>query len=179
MSVSASPTQKMRAQIRSALSPVAKQMGLYISGIEFAQDARGLVVRLYLDGPNGVGIGQCAKFSRESSPILDVEDPIDGQYVLEVSSPGFDRLIELPSDFKRFQGFHIRVKLVNRKKKIDGVLISSNQHEFTMETDIEPRTISFDRVSSVRLRPTEEEIKRLPTLSPVNIDEDPSTGEQK
>ena len=178
MSISTSPTQKMRATIRSALTPVATQLGLYISGIEFAQDHRGLVIRLYLDGPNGVGIAQCAKFSRESSPILDVEDPIEGQYVLEVSSPGFNRLIELPADFLRFQGFHIRVKLVNRKKKIDGILISSSKDGFTMQTDIEQRTITFDQLSSVRLHPTAEEIKRLPTLKPVNIDSDPSTGEQ-
>ena len=173
------PAKKMRLKIREALTPIASQLELYISGIEFAQDRRGSVIRIYLDGPKGVSVGQCTKFSKESSPISDVEDPIDGKYTLEVSSPGFDRILELPSDFIRFQGFHIRVKLTTRKKKLDGILLSSSPEGFVMKTDYEERTVSFENVSSVRLHPTDEEIKRLPGLSPVILDSSPSIGEQK
>jgi ribosome maturation factor RimP len=144
-------------------------LGLYISGIEFSQNHKGLLVSVYLDGHNGVGIGDCAKFSRESSPVLDAEEPISGAYTLEVSSPGYDRIIETPGDFQRFQGFHIRVKIINRKKKLDGILLTSSDAGFVIQTAIEERSISFDEISTVRLHPTEEEIKRLPSLKPVDF----------
>ena len=96
---------KTRQSLRHLLEPIAAERGLYISGIAFALEPKGLTIRLYLDGPNGVGIADCAHFSRESSPILDAEDIISSSYTLEVSSPGFDRLLECSQDFQRFQGF--------------------------------------------------------------------------
>ena len=77
----------LRAILREVLSPSAEALGLYISGIEFTQDERGPMVRIYIDGDNGVGIADCAKLTREFDPILDVEDPLPEAYTLEVSSP--------------------------------------------------------------------------------------------
>ena len=98
----------LRATLRDVLSPSADALGLYISGIEFTQDERGPMVRIYIDGENGVGIADCAKLTREFDPILDVEDPLPDAYTLEVSSPGLDRVLEVARDFERFKNFHIR-----------------------------------------------------------------------
>ena len=68
----------------------------------------------------------CAKLTRESTPLLDVESPINGAYVLEISSPGMDRLLELPSDFQRFQGFNVSVRLPHRRSKIHGLLTNDD-----------------------------------------------------
>ena len=93
----------LRATLRDVLSPSADALGLYISGIEFTQDERGPMVRIYIDGDNGVGIADCAKLTREFDPILDVEDPLPDAYTLEVSSPGLDRVLEVARDFERFK----------------------------------------------------------------------------
>ena len=93
--------------------------------------------------------------------LLDVEDPIQSAYTLEVSSPGLDRLIELSRDFDRFQGFHIRVKRVNQKSKIDGILLAHTGEGIQMKTAIDERFLSFDDIAIIRLHPTDEEIQRL------------------
>jgi len=155
-----------RKSLRQSLAPIAAELGLYISGIAFVLTPKGLTVQLYLDGPQGVGIADCATFSREASPILDAEDLISSSYTLEVSSPGFDRLIECQQDFQRFQGFHIRVKIFNRKNKLDGVLLSSNDDGFVIQTSHNDRSLSFEEVYSVRLAPTSEEIQKLAQITP-------------
>jgi ribosome maturation factor RimP len=127
-----------KRQVRELLSPIAEEMDLYITGIEFSSDRRGMLVRLFVDGDfekgvYGINLDRCAKFSREISPILDVENPFDGAYTLEISSPGTDRLLEVPKDFKRFEGFSVRIKPKNRKSKVDGILRESDQNGFQIE----------------------------------------------
>ena len=158
--------KKLRAQLRSLLEPIAQDQNLVISGIEFVTQGKGLVIAFYLDGPNGVTVDECAKFSRESGVLLDVEDPVQGAYTLEVSSPGFNRLIERREDFQRFTSYRIRVKIVLRKSKIDGVLMGSDQKGFTIKTDVDERELLYEDCVSVRLLPTLEQYEQL---APTNL----------
>ena len=159
---------KLRHNLRAILSPIAEESGLVISGIEFASDSRGPLVRIFLDGPMGVTLAECAHFSRESSPLLDVEDPITSNYTLEVSSPGIDRLLELSADFSRYEGFHVRLKVVSRKSKLDGILLSHSVStetnrvtSVTIRTAVDERTIPVEDIVSIRLNPTDEEFQQL------------------
>ena len=181
-----------KQQIRELLSSIAEEMDLYITGIEFASDRRGMLVRLFVDGDfqkgvYGINLDRCAAFSREISPLLDVENPFDGAYTLEVSSPGTDRLLEVLKDFTRFEGFSVRIKHKNRKSKIDGILRQSDENTFTIEVpslqkvqkkqkadavaedDVQNtedcmRTFQYSDVNWVRLHPTDEEFERLAKL---------------
>jgi ribosome maturation factor RimP len=153
--------RKLRSKLREVLNPIAEENNLYISGIEFSSDSRGPLLRIYIDSDQGVTIGQCAKLSKEFSLHLDVEDPISTAYTLEVSSPGLDRLIELSQDFTRFNNFHIRVKRLNQKSKIDGVLLSHDKDGINIRTAINERFLPFDDIVMIRLHPTDEEIQRL------------------
>ena len=181
-----------KQQIRELLSSIAEEMDLYITGIEFSSDRRGMLVRLFVDGDfekgiYGINLDRCAAFSREISPLLDVENPFDSAYTLEVSSPGTDRLLEVQKDFTRFEGFSVRIKPKNRKSKIDGVLRQSDENTFTIEIpslqkvqkkqqenavsddDIQSiedcmRTFQYSDVNWVRLHPTDEEFDRLAKL---------------
>jgi ribosome maturation factor RimP len=170
---------KTRKKLRTVLSPIAEEQGLHISAIEFGSDRRGPIVRIFLDGPQGVTISQCARFSRESSPILDVEDPISSAYLLEVSSPGIDRLLELSQDFERFKNFHVVLKILDRKKKLTGILGEQDDEGFWLLRDDAPeetplaehanaenngRKINFEQLLFVRLNPTDEEFKHLAEL---------------
>ena len=152
----------LRATLRDVLTPSADMLDVYISGIEFTQDERGPMVRIYLDGNNGgVNIDQCARFTRDIDPILDVEDPLPEAYTLEVSSPGLDRLLEVDRDLTRFQNFHIRIKRVHYKSKLDGVLLSHTPEGISIQTHIDERFIAFEDISQIRLHPTDEEVDRL------------------
>ena len=153
--------RKLRTQLRNTLGPIAEESGFYISGIEFTSDSRGPLLRIYIDGEHGIGIDNCASLSNEFSLILDVEDPLPTAYTLEVSSPGLDRLLELPRDFERFQNFHIRVKRVNQKSKLDGVLLNHTEDGITIRTAVDERLLLFSEIVLIRLHPTDDEIQRL------------------
>lgn len=166
-------TRKLRANFRRILTPLTSGMGLYISGIEFSSDHSGQIVRVYIDGPEGAGIAQCASLTRESSPLLDAESPINRAYTLEVSSPGMNRFLELPSDFKRYNNFDVTIRHPGRRSKIQGLLISSGEESFEITTDIDTREYRYDEVSSVRLKvdPDDyERIKSTPYIPPTPIE---------
>ena len=152
---------KLRHNLRAILSPIAEESGLVISGIEFASDSRGPLVRIFLDGPMGVTLAECAHFSRESSPLLDVEDPITSNYTLEVSSPGIDRLLEdcLPI-FLAMKGFTSALKSSLERSKLDGILLSHSVStetnrvtSVTIHTAVDERTIPVEDIVSIRPTP--------------------------
>ena len=81
-------------RIRKLLEPAVEMEGCDLVGLEFGFERGQLVLRLFVDKAGGVQVGDCARVSRACSPELDVDDPIEGKYRLEVSSPGIDRPIE-------------------------------------------------------------------------------------
>jgi ribosome maturation factor RimP len=97
--------------LNALFAPVAQGMGLELVGVEFHSGSHA-VVRVFIDRELvGVTVDDCASMSRAISALLDVEDPIPGQYTLEVSSPGFDRPLFKLSDFARFAGEFARIRL--------------------------------------------------------------------
>src|SRR2546426_2311960 len=111
-------------QIRSMASRVAAGRGLEIFDVQFRREAPGMVLRIQIDRPgpastaeDSVSVEDCAHVSRELSAILDVEDVVPDAYTLEVSSPGLDRPLRRPDDYRRFSGR--RAKLVMREP-VDG-----------------------------------------------------------
>ena len=92
-------------------------MDLELVEVQYRQEGHGWVLRLFIDGPEGIGVEQCASVSREMNVFLDVEDIIPNAFHLEVSSPGLERPLRDISDFKRFAGKKARVKV---RHPIDG-----------------------------------------------------------
>jgi ribosome maturation factor RimP len=98
-------------RVRAVAERVVQSHGLELFDIQLRRESIGWVVRVFIDRPgpadtpdDSVGIEDCARVSREVSAILDVEDPIDRAYTLEVSSPGLDRPLRNERDFRRFSG---------------------------------------------------------------------------
>jgi ribosome maturation factor RimP len=98
-------------RIRAVADRVVQSHGLELFDVQLRRESSGWVVRVFIDkpGPSGtpedsVGVEDCAAVSREMSTILDVEDPLDRAYTLEVSSPGLDRPLREARDFARFTG---------------------------------------------------------------------------
>ncbi|GAB2520516.1 ribosome maturation factor RimP [Lysobacter humi (ex Lee et al. 2017)] len=104
-------------EIARLLGPTVESLGLELLGTEYLPSPGGAVLRLYIDVPAGseegrhVGIEDCESVSREVSALLDVEDPISGNYTLEVSSPGVDRPLFTVEHFARYVGETAKVTL--------------------------------------------------------------------
>lgn len=99
-------------KLRQLLTPAIEALGCEFWGVEYITGGRRKLLRLYIDrAGEGVGVADCERVSRQVSSILDVEDPIPGEYVLEVSSPGMDRPLYELAQFERFVGEEVAVKL--------------------------------------------------------------------
>ncbi len=106
---------KMPDRLTRLVEPVVVGMGYELVGVEF--DALQHTLRVYIDCERGVHLDDCSRVSHQLSGLLDVEDPIPGNYHLEISSPGMDRPLFTPGHFERFKGSLARVQLVS---PIDG-----------------------------------------------------------
>lgn len=138
-------------EIAALLSPTVESLGLELLGIEYLPAPGGATVRLYIDVPQAeaearsVGIEDCEAVSREVSAQLDVEDPITGNYTLEVSSPGLDRPLFGAAQFARFAGQSAKVTLKlpqdGRRRlqgeilRVDGSTIAFAVDGATLEVD--------------------------------------------
>ncbi len=97
-------------RVRALALPVVQGQGMELVDVEFRREARGWVLRLYLDKQGGVTLGDCREVSEQVSDLLDVEELVDHPYTLEVSSPGLNRLLKTPQDFSRFAGRLARIQ---------------------------------------------------------------------
>ena len=147
---------KIAQRVYDLALPVAEKMGLDIWDVEYLKEAGDWYLRVYIDKlEGGIFISDCENFSREMDPILDEADPIEGSYVFEVSSAGAERQLKRPSDFERFMGSNVEVKLykaVEGRKSYQGIL--SAYEDGKVSVDVGGIVMSFEKevVASVRLR---------------------------
>lgn len=112
--------------LTALLEPVVEGLGYELVGVEYHPSGRQGLLRIYIDHAEGIGVDDCARVSHQVSGVLDVEDPLPGEYLLEVSSPGLDRPVFKPADYQRFAGERIRLRLrglVEGRRKYRGRLV--------------------------------------------------------
>lgn len=98
-------------QLQELVAPAVTALGFELWGVEYITRGRQAMLRIYIDHPEGIDVDDCAAVSRQVSALLDVEDPIAGEYTLEVSSPGMDRPLFTLDQFVRYRGEQIKLKL--------------------------------------------------------------------
>lgn len=138
------------------LEPTVERLGYELSDLEVRIGGRGGVLRLFIDHPDGVGLSDCEKVSLAVSALLDVEDPLPGQYNLEVSSPGLDRKLTKVEHFQRFEGETLKVSMrfpINGRKRFRGKLLSSDNENIVVEVDGESYSLPIATIDSARLVP--------------------------
>jgi len=104
-------------------------------------------------------VDDCQAISRDLSAILDVEDPIDGTYVLEVSSPGIDRPLTRPGDFERFKGFEARIELkllTEGRRRFKARIAATEDDRITFDIEGEPFTVDHSLIQKAKLVMTDE-----------------------
>ena len=135
--------------------PIVEAHGCELWDVEYVREGSDYFLRLYLDKEGGVNIDDCEAISRAVDPILDEKDPIPGSYHFEVCSAGLERVLKRPSDFQRFLGSPITVKLYrprNGLKEIPCVLKEYDAGKLTVEAGKETITFEKSEVAQVRLR---------------------------
>ncbi|WP_229255120.1 ribosome maturation factor RimP [Candidatus Viadribacter manganicus] len=128
-----------------------------------------------------MGIDDCTKLSRALAPVFDLEDPVQGEYDLEISSPGIDRPLMRVEDFERFLGFDVKVETavpVNNQRRWKGVIAAVNGDDITLTTDQGEAKLKFSALSDARLvltdRLIEDDLRRAKAAEAVteqNADE--------
>lgn len=146
---------KITEQVWQFAQPIVESLGLTLWDVEYVREGGEWYLRLYLDKEGGVDINDCEAVSRAMDPILDEKDPISGSYHFEVCSAGLERVLKRPSDFERFLGSAITVKLYrprNGMKEIPCVLRGYEEGRITVEAGKETITFEKSEVAQVRLR---------------------------
>ena len=137
----------------AVIKPYVAAEGIELDDIEIVGKAPGIVVRVTLDAEDGVGVDRLAEISRRLSRLLDDEDPIEGSYTLEVSSPGLERKLRRPEHFLKSIGQDVKVKSrfeVGGEHSHRGVLIGADDAGFVVEVDGEKREIAYGDVVAAR-----------------------------
>jgi ribosome maturation factor RimP len=150
----------MRDVLLRLLESPVEALGYELVDVEYAREGRGGVLRIYIDRSDpavpGISVDDCARVSHAVSEVLELEDPIKGQYNLEVSSPGFDRVLRTRAHFERFVGAGVFAELklpIEGRRRFAGVLKSVTGDAIVMEVDGKAHTLPLERISKARLRP--------------------------
>ena len=146
---------KVTELVASFARPIVEAHGCSLWDVEYVREGDQRFLRLYLDKDGGVDITDCEAISRAVDPILDEKDPIPESYTFEVCSAGLERALKRPSDFERYLGSPITVKLYrprNGLKEIPCVLKAYDSGRITVEAGKETITFEKSEVALVRLR---------------------------
>ena len=146
---------KVTELVEKLARPIVEENGCQLWDVEYVREGSEYFLRLYLDKETGVDINDCERISRAMDPILDEKDPIPTSYHFEVCSAGLERALKRPSDFERFMGSAITVKLYrprNGLKEIPCVLTGYEDGKVTVTAGKETITFEKSEVALVRLR---------------------------
>ena len=131
-------------------------MGCELLGIELTQNGNGRILRVYIEKKGGIDVDDCVAVSHQLTGVLEVEDPISGQYNLEVSSPGLDRPLFTLEHYKQFVGEIIKIKLFekyNGRKNFIGVLNTVHDEEVVIGCEDERYSVPLRLIERARLVP--------------------------
>lgn len=136
---------------------VVEPMGYELVGVEYLSGYQGgNLLRVYIDSEHGIQLEDCSRVSHQLSGVLDVEDPIRGEYNLEVSSPGMDRPLFEKEHFERFIGSKVNIRLAygpGNRRKYKGLLKGVENGNVLLEVEDEVFSLPLDSISEARLIP--------------------------
>lgn len=146
----------LQEKLIGLLEPAIEALGYELVLLEFAPQSGSALLRLYIDSPGGINLGDCERVSREVAGVLDVEDPITTAYQLEVSSPGMDRPLVKPEHYERFAGEVARISLIaprDGRRRYSGVIETVTDHSVTLRTAEGNVELEFSEIEKARLVP--------------------------
>jgi ribosome maturation factor RimP len=138
------------------LQPLVEDLGYEFVGLEYTGQSKNAVLRIYIDHKQGIDLDDCGRVSGEVAALLDVEDPISGQYNLEVSSPGLDRPLFTLEQCARFAGEQVQMTVfapVEGRRKFKGRILSVTGDTLNIDQDGAEIALDFSNIAKARLVP--------------------------
>ena len=148
-----------RDQLIEMLEPTVERLGYELADLEVQLGGKHGLLRIYIDRPDpeaGIGLEDCETVSRQVSALLDVEDPIPGDYNLEVSSPGLDRRLVKAVHFERFAGSRVKVKLkrlVEGRRNFRAKLVGIEDSNVLLHDGKSEFSIPLEEIDTARVMP--------------------------
>ena len=142
--------------LKTLIEPGVEALGYELLGVEYQSGRKHALLRVYIDSERGIGVDDCARVSHQVSGILAVEDPIEGGYDLEVSSPGLDRPLFEPRHFERHRGAEVKVRLtvpLDGRRNFRGVLEGCRDGRVLVMIDGARLALPLEHVGIARLVP--------------------------
>ena len=143
-------------ELQALIEPTIERLGYELTDLEVRLSGQGGLLRLTIDKPDGIDLDDCGKVSHAVSALLDVEDPVPGNYNLEVSSPGLDRKLTKVEHFQRFEGETLKVTMrfpIEGRRRFRGTLVSSDDENIVVEVDGESHSLPLSMIDTARLVP--------------------------
>ena len=143
-------------QLAQIIAPAVEAVGYVLWGVEYLPQGKHAILRVYIDHENGITVDDCEIASKQASAVLDVEDPISSHYTLEVSSPGLDRALFTPEQFRFYCGDTIYCRVtppINHRRKFTGELLSVEAEHIVMMVDEQSVNIPFNQIDKARVVP--------------------------
>lgn len=145
---------RANAQINAIIEPAVSALGFELVGVEHVAQGRHSLLRVYIDHPDGIDVEDCADVSHQVSAVLDVEDPIKGEYTLEVSSPGLERPLFSPQQFVGHVGQLADVRLrvaQDGRRRFRGRMLAVEDGQLRIEVDGVEYTLLLDNIDKANL----------------------------
>ncbi len=145
---------RQNPNLTKLVQPVVEGLGFELWGLEYLPQSKPAILRVYIDGPDGVDVNDCQKVSQQLVGVLDVEDPIPSAYNLEVSSPGIDRVLFTLEQCERFIGSEVAVRLSRKhegRRRFKGTILSVTDTSLSILDNAEEFALPVDSIDLVRL----------------------------
>jgi len=143
-------------QLYAMFAPVVVALGCELWGLEYITSGPSKVLRVYIDKEGGVMLEDCEQVSRQLSSLMDVEDPIAGEYNLEVSSPGLDRALYTLEQYQRYIGEIITVRLrvpFDGRRKFKGKMVGIEGEDVVVVVDDEEYLLPIESIEKANIVP--------------------------
>lgn len=143
-------------QITEMLRATVEALGFELWGVEYLSQGRHSILRIYIDAENGITVDDCARASEQVSGVLDVEDPIAGEYTLEVSSPGMDRLLFRLDQYPGYVGETVELRLrtpFEGRRKFKGILTGIEGEDVVIRVEDHEYLLPHSAIDKARIQP--------------------------
>jgi ribosome maturation factor RimP len=149
-----STRRDLQNQLFEIMEPTVADMGCELVAVEMTTVEGRRTMRISIDKPGGIVVKDCTQVNRSLSAMLDVEDPLEGAYDLEVSSPGLERPLQKSADFSRFCGYRVRVQLEKDapgRRRFTGTLKPAEPGFIHLDVDGEAFQLALEMVEKAHL----------------------------
>lgn len=141
-------------QLWKLLEPAVRGLGFELWGVEYQSGSTPVLLRLYIDHPDGITVDDCGAVSEQVGAVLDVEEPIRGDYTLEVSSPGIERPLFTEEQYRRYLDSDLKVRLSwpeHGRRNFRGRLVSVSEVGIEIEVDGVAYELPFGAIARARV----------------------------